>query len=91
MSNKLATLSNTVLYALFPGLKATIDSLTQQVNQLMMDQTDLQTALDAQEVVIKELQAQPAPAPAVDLTPQVQQLEAQTAALQALLPAAPAS
>ncbi len=58
---------------------------------MAMTQADLQSALDAQEAVIKELQAQPAPAPAPDLTPQVQQLEAQTAQLQALLPATPAS
>ena len=80
-------LSNNTLYALFPGLKTTIDTLNQQVQELMQTQADLQTALDAQEKVITQLQEYVAAlGPAVDLTDQVTQVTNQTEQLQAMLP-----
>ena len=67
-----------------------------KVSKLMANQSDLQAALDAQAAVIKEVQAEVAKLeagqnPVVDLAPQVAQVEAQTAALQALLPAPPSA
>ena len=67
-----------------------------KVNKLMATQADLQAALDAQKAVITQVQAEVAKLqagqnPVVDLAPQVAQLEAQTAELQALLPAPPSA
>lgn len=58
----------------------------------MANQADLQAALDAQAGVISKVEAEVAvlqsgQAPAVDLAPQVAQVQAQTARLEALVPA----
>jgi peptidoglycan hydrolase CwlO-like protein len=91
-SNQAASVSNKILFALFPGLKAILDSLQSQVDQLVQTQTDLQNALTAGEAVVNqvvaEVQALQAEAP--DLTPQILAYNNQIAQLQALLPATPA-